>query len=91
LSSGATGSGFDRSLSCRVRDLDLVFAGRIKDGQLSGIRRAATTDAQIRLDLASDDLLALVDGTLKLAPAWASGQVKVHAGVRDLLKLRSMF
>jgi hypothetical protein len=41
--------------------------------------------------MSSDDLVALVDGTLKMAPAWASGRVKVEAGVRDMLKLRSIF
>ena len=48
-------------------------------------------DAQIRLTMTSDDLLALVDGSLHLASAWATGRIKVEAGVRDLLKLRSIF
>ncbi|HKC29742.1 MAG TPA: SCP2 sterol-binding domain-containing protein [Jatrophihabitans sp.] len=84
-------AGFDRSISCTIRDLGVVFTGRLKDGQLIGIGQAANGEAQVRLTMTSDDLLALVDGRLKMAPAWASGKVKVEAGVRDLLRLRSIF
>jgi hypothetical protein len=83
--------GFDRSLTCTVRDLDVIFSGRLKDGQLVEITRASKADGQVRLMMSSTDLLALVDGTLKIAPAWATGRVKVEAGVRDLLRLRSIF
>jgi hypothetical protein len=88
-------AGFDRSLTCTIRDLDVVFSGRLADGQLVDIRRASTGDAagsaQVRLTMTSDDLLALVDGQLKMASAWATGRVKVDAGVRDLMRLRSIF
>ena len=83
--------GFDRTLTCALRDLDVTFAGRLKDGQLVDIARATTADAQVRLAMSSDDLIALVNGQLKMGPAWATGRVKVDAGVRDLLKLRSIF
>lgn len=83
--------GFDRSLTCTIKDLDAVFSGRLKDGQLVDIRRAATADAQVRLTMSSEDLIALVDGRLKMASAWATGRVKIDAGIRDLLKLRSIF
>ncbi|MFN2560886.1 MAG: alkyl sulfatase C-terminal domain-containing protein [Jatrophihabitans sp.] len=87
-------AGFDRSLTCTIRDLDVVFSGRLSDGQLVDIGRAttnATGNAQVRLTMTSDDLLALVDGQLKMASAWATGRVKVDAGVRDLMRLRSIF
>jgi putative sterol carrier protein len=83
--------GFDRTLTCTLRDLDVVFAGRLTDGQLIDIRRASSPDAQIRLAMTSDDLLALVAGDLNMGTAWATGRVKVDAGVRDLLRLRSIF
>ena len=86
--------GFDRSLSCRLIDPDVAFAGRLADGLLVGISRTdtgAAATAQVRLTMAADDLLALVAGTLKLAPAWTSGRVKIEAGVRDLLRLRALF
>jgi hypothetical protein len=81
---------YDRTLSCYLRDLDVVFAGRLQAGQLVDIVRSGTRDAQIRLSMTSDDLLALVDGRLKMASAWATGRVKIDAGIRDLLKLRSI-
>lgn len=82
---------FDRSMSCTIRDLHVIFAGRLKDGQLVDIRRSPTSDAQVQLAMNSDDLVALVDGRLKMASAWATGRVKVDASFRDLLKLRSVF
>lgn len=85
-------TGFDRSLSCTIRDLGVVFSGRLKDGLLFDIDRADSREAaQVRLSMSSDDLIALVDGRLKMASAWATGRVKVDAGVRDMMKLRSIF
>jgi putative sterol carrier protein len=46
--------------------------------------------ADIRLTMSSDDLLALTSGQLSFAPAWASGRVKLEAGLRDMLRLRSL-
>lgn len=85
------GNGFDRTLSCSLRDLGIIFAGRLKNGELIDIGRTESRDAQIRLTMTSDDLLALVDGQLKMGSAWATGRVRVEAGVRDLLKLRTIF
>lgn len=83
--------GFDRTLTCRIRDLEIIFAGQLTDGRLEGIRRTTKPDAQIRLDMTSDDLLSVVDGSLNIGAAWAKGRVKVGAGVRDILRLRSIF
>lgn len=81
---------FDRSLSCTVPDLEVTFSGALEDGHLVGITTDPAPKAQIRLTASSDDLLALTSGDLNFAQAWLSGRVKVEAGVRDLLKLRSM-
>jgi len=87
----ARSKSFDRTLTCTLRDLGVVYGGRLKDGQLIDIARTGSSDAQIRLTMSSDDLLALVDGELNMGSAWATGRVKVEAGVRDLLKLRTIF
>lgn len=84
-------SQFDRSLSCRLTDLELSYTGRLEHGRLVDIAESEADAAQIRLEMSSDDLLALVDGRLNLATAWATGRVRVHAGVRDLIRLRSLF
>ena len=86
----ARGKVLDRSVSCHLRDLDVTFAGRLQDGEITGIRRVDAPDGQIKLAMASDDLIALVDGQLNFAKAWASGRLKVDASVFDLLKLRTL-
>jgi hypothetical protein len=86
-------ASFDRTLTCTLRDLGVTFAGRLKDGQLVDIHRldSANGKAQVRMTMTSDDLLALVGGTLNMASAWASGRVKIDASVLDLIRLRSVF
>ena len=81
----------DRSLSCTLRDLGVIFAGQLRDGELRDIRQVERADAQIRLAVASDDLLKLTSGELNFASAWATGKLRVDANVFDLLKLRSIF
>ena len=81
---------FDRSLSCTVPDLGVTFSGRLAGGHLRDITTEPAPRAQIRLTASSDDLVALTSGELDFAPAWLSGRVKLEAGMRDLLKLRSM-
>jgi alkyl sulfatase BDS1-like metallo-beta-lactamase superfamily hydrolase len=81
----------DRSLSCTLRDLEVIFAGQLHDGELRDIRRVEKTDAQIRLTVNSDDLIKLTSGELNFASAWATGKLRIDANVFDLLKLRSIF
>jgi putative sterol carrier protein len=84
-------AAFNRTLSCTLRDLDVIFAGRLHDGRLTDITRVDKPDAQVRLSMKSDDLLRLVDGELNMASALVTGHVKVHASVFDLIRLRSLF
>lgn len=85
-----------RTLSCAVRDLDLLYVGRLADGALSEIRgipadqRAALPPAQLRLHVDSDDLVLLSRGELDFAKAWLSGRVRLEASMGDLLRLRSL-
>jgi putative sterol carrier protein len=84
-------AAFDRSISCTLRDLDVIFYGRLQDGELIDIHRVTAPDAQVKLSMTSDDLLQLTAGELNFAAAWVSGAVKVDANIFDLLKLRSAF
>jgi predicted lipid carrier protein YhbT len=81
----------DRSLACRVTDLDVCFRGRLANGMLTDIEQVTATKAQITLTTSSDDLVALARGDLDLASAWASSRIKINASILDLLKLKSMF
>jgi|SRR4051794_9178269 alkyl sulfatase-like protein len=81
----------DRSLSCRLTDLQVTFTGRLRDGALHDITTEPQDDkAQIRLTMTGDDLIALVAGTLNFAAAWAKGRIKLDASFRDLLVLRKL-
>ena len=82
--------GFERTVSADIRDLGLVFRGRLHDGVLAELTTEDAPPAQIRLTLNSDDLLALADGGLSLGSAWMSGRVKIQASLPDLLRLRTM-
>lgn len=89
----STAAALDRSLSCRVTDLDVTFVGRLKDGRievLDTLQGPPPDKAQIRLAMAGDDLVAMVDGRLNFAKAWGSGRVKLEAGLRDLFRLRTL-
>ncbi|MEU5217911.1 SCP2 sterol-binding domain-containing protein [Streptomyces sp. NPDC020807] len=86
-------AAFDRTLSCHVTDLDTTFTGRLSDGRIEVVDTAAgppATKAQIRLAMTGDDLVAMVGGELNFAKAWASGRVRLEAGFRDLMRLRSL-
>ena len=84
-------SSLDRSLSCSLPDIGVVFGARLKDGRLEDIRQVDSPDAQVKLSMSSDDLLRIVDGELNFASAWANGKVKIDARVLDLIKMRSIF
>jgi hypothetical protein len=84
----------DRTVSCQITDLDVTFTGRLDGGRLVDIAGdrdgVARERAQIRLSMASDDLVALTNGEISFAQAWLSGRVKIDASFRDLLSLRSL-
>jgi hypothetical protein len=87
-----TAAALDRSLSCRITDLGVLFTGRLVGGTIKDVAVAEgpVVRAQIRLAMSGDDLVALVAGELNFARAWASGRVKLEAGFRDLLRLRTL-
>ncbi|MGW2818112.1 SCP2 sterol-binding domain-containing protein [Streptomyces sp. NPDC001415] len=86
-------AALDRSLSCHITDLDATFAGRLRSGRIEVHDTAPgppREKAQIRLAMKGDDLVAMVNGELNFAKAWASGRVRLEAGFRDLLRLRTL-
>jgi hypothetical protein len=80
----------DRTVSCRIPDLEITWFGRLHDGALSDITNKPVEDAQIRLTVSSDDLLAVTAGELPFASAWAAGRLKIEASVLDMIRLRSL-
>jgi putative sterol carrier protein len=94
LASNPAAAGLDRSLSCRITDLDQVVVGRLSAGSVRDLQALPdgpdVAKADIRLTMTSDDLVALTAGELSFGPAWATGRVKLEAGLRDLLRLRKL-
>ena len=83
----------DRSLSCHVSDLDVTFTGHLAGGHIQDVRTVTGLPerrAEIALTMTGDDLVALVDGRLNFAKAWAAGRVRLQASVRDVLRLRKL-
>jgi hypothetical protein len=80
----------DRSVSCTIKDLDVIFVGQLRDGGLHDVQIADSAKAQVKVTLVSDDLIKLCNRELDVASAWARGRVRVDASVFDLLKLRSL-
>ncbi|MGW6061465.1 alkyl sulfatase C-terminal domain-containing protein [Streptomyces sp. NPDC055189] len=86
-------AALNRSLSCHITDLDVTFTGRLENGRITVLDThpgPPREKAEIRLTMSGDDLVAMVDGELNFAKAWASGRVKLEAGLRDMLRLRSL-
>ncbi|MEU8301739.1 alkyl sulfatase C-terminal domain-containing protein [Micromonospora sp. NPDC048909] len=80
----------DRTLACRITDLETAFHGRIADGRLLDLTDGDDPKAKIALSTSSDDLVALVAGDLDIARAVASRRVSIKANPFDLMKLRKL-
>lgn len=80
----------DRTVSCRVLDLDLVWSGRLCSHGLVDVTDQDGDRPQVRLAVCSDDLVALSQGRLGVALAWATGRLLVKASPLDLLRLRAL-
>lgn len=79
----------DRTVSLRLSDLDLTWSARLCDEGLLDLTTDDDTKAQIRLSVASDDLLALVEARMAIPTAFATGKLRVQASPFDLLRLGS--
>ncbi|MFC6083387.1 SCP2 sterol-binding domain-containing protein [Sphaerisporangium aureirubrum] len=83
----------DRTLSCRITDLDVTFFGRIHQDGLEAFTDVPPSDgrpADVRIRVASDDLLSMVNGELDMAKALFGGRVKIDASLSDLFRLRKL-
>src|SRR5258708_7017970 len=82
----------DRSVTCYVTDLDIVFGCRLDQHGVHDLVEGEPRDpADLRLTLDSNVLLALASGEEDFLSAWLRGRVHVSASMRDLLRLRSLF
>jgi predicted lipid carrier protein YhbT len=82
-----------RSVLCTVNDLDVAFTARIDEAGVHDIAQvtaaaAAQQSADVRVNVASDDLVALADGKDDFVSAWLHGRLRLSAPMRDMLRLR---
>ncbi|MBM7080895.1 MULTISPECIES: SCP2 sterol-binding domain-containing protein [Micromonospora] len=80
----------DRTLACRITDLETAFHGRIEGGRLVDLADGDDPKAKIALVTSSDDLVALVHGQLDVTKAVAARRISIKASPFDLLKLRKL-
>lgn len=82
----------DRSLSCKVSDLGLIFLTRLGPDGAAPVRQATAADdaAQIRFTASSDDVVAIAADPGSFARAWLTGRLKVEGNLFDLLRLRKL-
>ncbi|HEY3734696.1 MAG TPA: hypothetical protein VGL63_12355 [Streptosporangiaceae bacterium] len=79
----------ERTMSCRVPDLGLVFVTRIGPHGTDPVTEAAgERPAQIRFTASSDDLVWIAEDPVRFARAWLTGKLKVEASLLDILRLR---
>ncbi|MGH3276320.1 MAG: SCP2 sterol-binding domain-containing protein [Streptosporangiaceae bacterium] len=82
----------DRTLSCRVTDLDVTFVTRLGPDGAGEVAEApaGAPPAQIRFTAASDEVLAIAADPGSFARAWLTGRLKVEGNMLDLLRLRRL-
>jgi SCP-2 sterol transfer family len=82
----------DRSLSCKVSDLGIIFLTRLGPDGADPVREATAADeaAQIRFTARSDDVVAIAGDPGTFARAWLTGRLKVEGNLFDLLRLRKL-
>lgn len=82
----------NRTLSCRVPDLNLTFVTRLGPDGADPVQEAAdgAPPAQVRFTAKSDEVLAIAADPGSFARAWLGGRLKVEGNVFDLLRLRKL-
>lgn len=78
-----------RTVEAVFHDIDRTYHASWRRGELSELRKGPADDADIRVSLTSDDLMAMADGELRFRKAYATDRVRIEASMTDLLRLRS--
>jgi hypothetical protein len=80
-----------RVFCCRVPDLGTSWFSVIEDGHVSPpVEAPVPGTVDVTLQVASDDLIELVEERTSFVSAFLSGKVRVQASMMDLLRLRTL-
>ncbi len=81
-----------RIIICVITDLDLIYKAEYASGRIRRLREVkAAEGGDVRISVASDELISLADGRSSLPMALLFGRIRVDAEARDLLLLRQLF
>lgn len=86
---------FRDSLEGKDRDIliDITDVGAwtlvVRDGKLEAIEESKPEDPDVRLTSRSEDFLAVFEGDLSPLKAYVQKKIKVKAGIRDILLVKS--
>ena len=83
----------ERTVACRIDDLDITFVGQLDEHGVHDLseHEDGVAEADVRVSMSSDQLVALAERRDDFLHAWLRGRVQVSASMRDLLRLRSLF
>lgn len=79
-----------RTIEANCTDLDLMYHAMWRNGQLGALVAGPAERPDIRIHVASPDLIGLAQGTVLLREAWTSQRLRIEASVTDLLRLRAV-
>jgi hypothetical protein len=84
-----------RRIACRIKDLDIVYSAKLDEDGVHDLMAtspsgAVPEDAEVKVVVTSDDLVALSTGEEDFLQAWLRGRVQISAPMRDVLRLRSL-
>jgi hypothetical protein len=79
-----------RIIEVVVPDVGVSYWTELSGGSMGPLHEGIPVQAEIRIHVASDDLIELVDGRRSLFSAYLAGQVRIDASFSDLLRLRKL-
>jgi predicted lipid carrier protein YhbT len=81
-----------RVIAVEITDLELTYRAEYAGGKIRKLRVVkALEDADVRIAVSGDELIALANGKSSLPLALLFGRIRVDANARDLLLLRQLF
>ncbi|MDX1657941.1 MAG: SCP2 sterol-binding domain-containing protein [Nitriliruptorales bacterium] len=79
-----------RTVQADITDLDRSWHAKWNYGELSDIKEGELGNRpDIRVQLTSEDLVALASGELDFRRAWSQNRIRLDASMTDLLRLRA--
>lgn len=81
--------GWDREILYCFSDTDEYWCMRVVDGRPEQPVQKESDDADIRITMATETFVGLMDGTLSGLKAMTTGKVRVRASMADMRKLQA--